>query len=207
MADDVVILQPGDERAKKVAKAMSSKTANDIIQALGKRTMTSTEIANLIQVPITTASYHIDNLLDAGILQVAERRWSKKGREVKVYSLTTQVLIIASPHSDLRSLLLKYMTLFCVLAAASLAMTIILPVLSPPPDGGMIPRTFEVDDGIQLLSTEPEGDAGVHQLVIYFFFGGCLALFMLMIYEVYYLWRTSPKRAEPSGSVQQTEES
>ncbi len=68
MADDVVVLQPGDERAKKIARAMASQTANDIIQAFGEKPMTSSEIAQLMQIPITTAAYHIENLLDAGIL-------------------------------------------------------------------------------------------------------------------------------------------
>ena len=34
MADNVVLLEPGDERAQKIAKAMGSQTASDILQLL-----------------------------------------------------------------------------------------------------------------------------------------------------------------------------
>jgi len=206
-AEDVVILQPGDERAQKVAKAISSQTANDVIQALRKKAMTSTEIAALISIPITTATYHIENLLEAGILQVVQTKWSQKGREVKVYGLTNQVLIIAPLKSDIRSLLLKYVALFSIVMAASIAMTILLPALGPmlPNDQSAMP-TFapmagvgeEKDARIATYNVAEQGiSSGVHELVLYFFFGACTVIFILMIYELYYWWRTSPKREKP----------
>lgn len=44
---------------------------------------------------MTTVKYHVENLLDAGLISVAETRYSVKGREVKLYSLTNQLLIVA----------------------------------------------------------------------------------------------------------------
>ncbi|HQP72140.1 MAG TPA: helix-turn-helix domain-containing protein, partial [Methanoculleus sp.] len=68
MANEVVVLQPGDERAQKIARAMASQTANAIIQAFSSGPMTSSEVARKMKIPITTATYHIDNLLEAGLL-------------------------------------------------------------------------------------------------------------------------------------------
>jgi predicted transcriptional regulator len=206
-AEDVVILQPGDERAQKVAKAISSQTANDVIQVLRKKAMTSTEIAGLMSIPITTATYHIENLLEAGILQVVQTKWSKKGREVKVYGLTNQVLIIAPLKSDVRSLLLKYMALFSIVVAASIVMTVLLPAIGPmfPNDQGSMP-TFAPLAGVgeekdtRMATYDGQGQSvssSVHELVMYFFFGACTVIFLLMIYELYYWWRTSPKREKP----------
>ena len=87
MANEVVVLQPGDERAQKIARAMASQTANAIIQEFRSGPMTSSEVARKMKIPITTAAYHIDNLLEAGLLEVVNTRWSEKGREVKVYGL------------------------------------------------------------------------------------------------------------------------
>ena len=101
MAENVVVVQPGDERAQKIARAMASQTANAVIQAFGGGPLTSSEIARQMGIPITTASYHIENLLDAGLIEVAETRWSEKGREVKVYGLATQFLIFGPPESEL----------------------------------------------------------------------------------------------------------
>ncbi|MDV2481997.1 helix-turn-helix transcriptional regulator [Methanoculleus sp. Wushi-C6] len=205
MVDDVVVIQPGDERAQKIARAMASQTANAVIQAFGGGPLTSSEIARLMKIPITTASYHIDNLLDAGLIEVAETRWSEKGREVKVYALANQVLIIAPPVSDLRSVLQKYATLFGILIFASLSLLTFLPLVlsglqgmpTGPGDSSVDPK-FAGGNGeefstLRSVAFETAGAPPVHDLVMGFFFGACAVLFALLVYEVYYWWRTSPR--------------
>ncbi|MDK2990250.1 MAG: hypothetical protein PWR16_1779 [Methanoculleus sp.] len=205
MADDVVVIQPGDERAQKIARAMASQTANAIIQAFGGGPLTSSEVARQMKIPITTASYHIENLLGAGLLEVMETRWSEKGREVKVYGLANQVLIIASPASDLRSVLQKYATLFGVVVLASLGLWAILPAVLPLGGFSPAPRlvsengekyTGGTGEDVSTLQSPAFDGAGVppvHDLVMGFFFGACAVLLALLVYEVYYWWRTSPR--------------
>lgn len=127
MAETVVVLEPGEERAQKIAKAMASQTAGDILRFIGEGQKTSTEISEHLSLPMNTAKYHIENLLDAGLISVAATKYSVKGREVKVYTLTNQLLIVAPKQLNVRSLLLKYASLFGIVAFAS----IILAVLSP----------------------------------------------------------------------------
>ena len=202
MANDVVVLQPGDERAQKIARAMASQTANAIIQAFGSEPLTSSEVARRMEIPITTASYHIENLLDAGLIEVMETRWSEKGREVKVYGLANQVFIIASPVSDLQSVLKKYTTLFGIVVLASIGLWSILPAMLP--FDGVTPASRSVtgngenhpgEEFSTLQSPVPDaaGALPVHDLVMGFFFGACAVLLALFIYEVYYWWRTSPR--------------
>lgn len=197
MVDEVVVIQPGDERAQKIARAMASQTANAVIQAFGSGPLTSSEVARRMGIPITTASYHIDNLLDAGLLEVMETRWSEKGREVKVYGLANQVLIIASPESDLRSVLQKYATLFGIVILASIGLWMFLPAVLPAL-GDVSPESRLVRNGGEISAFKaPLGDAAgvpqVHDLVMGFFFGACAVLLALLVYEVYYWWRTSPR--------------
>ena len=71
----------------------------------------------------------MENLLDAGLLSVAETKYSVKGREVKLYSLTNQLLIVAPRHSNVRSLLLKYASLFGIVAFGSVVIGIMSPLL------------------------------------------------------------------------------
>ncbi len=210
MVDDVVVIQPGDERAQKIARAMASQTANAVIQAFGGGPLTSSEVARLMKIPITTASYHIDNLLDAGLLEVTETRWSEKGREVKVYALANQVLIIAPPVSDLRSVLQKYATLFGILIFASLALLTFLPLVLPQgmPEGSWDPSAGPKMAGgngeeFSTLRTPAFDTAGVppvHDLVMGFFFGACAVLLALLVYEVYYWWRTAPRAQKEQES-------
>ena len=108
MAEPVLILEPGDERAQKIAKAMGSQTAGEILRLLGENQKSLTDIADRLALPMNTVKYHLGNLLDAGLISVADTRYSVKGREIKIYSLTNQLLIVAPRQSDVRSLLLKY---------------------------------------------------------------------------------------------------
>lgn len=135
MADNVVFLEPGDERAQKIAKAMGSQTANDILQILGEGPRSLTDITERLNIPMNTAKYHIENLLDAGLIAVEQTKYSIKGREVKIYTLTNRLLVVAPRQSNVRSLLLKYASLFGIVAVCSVLISVLSPLFGP---GSMI---------------------------------------------------------------------
>jgi DNA-binding transcriptional ArsR family regulator len=142
MVEGVVILEPGDERAKKIAKAMASGTATDILNLLKEGKRTSTEVAEQLQIPMTTVQYHLENLREAGLIEVVEKRWSVKGREVKVYGLRDQVLIVTPKRGDLKGLLLKYTSLFTIVMFAAIMAAAFVPLATfgmagaPAPSAG-----------------------------------------------------------------------
>lgn len=127
MAETVIVLEPGEEKATKIAKAMASQTASDILKFIGEGPKTSTEISEHLSLPMNTAKYHIENLLDAGLISVSATKYSVKGREVKVYSLTNQLLIVAPRQSNVHSLLLKYASLFGIVVFGSFFISFLLP--------------------------------------------------------------------------------
>ena len=129
--DGVIILEPGDERAQKIAKAMASKTAGEILQLLREGNHASTQIAESLSIPITTVQYHLENLVDAGIVTIVERRWSQKGREVKVYGLRDRMLIVVPRGGDLRGILLRYASIFAVVIFATLLLALLGPSFVP----------------------------------------------------------------------------
>jgi DNA-binding transcriptional ArsR family regulator len=131
MADNVVFLEPGDERAQKIAKAMGSQTASDILQILGDGPRSLTDITERLNIPMNTAKYHIENLLDAGLIAVEKTKYSIKGREVKIYTLTNQLLVVAPRQSNVRSLLLKYASLFGIVALGSILISVLTPLFGP----------------------------------------------------------------------------
>jgi DNA-binding transcriptional ArsR family regulator len=131
MADNVVFLEPGDERAQKIAKAMGSQTASDILQILGEGPQSLSDIAERLNIPMNTAKYHIENLLEAGLIAVSQTKYSIKGREVKIYTLTNQLLVVAPRQADARSLLLKYASLFGIVAFGSLVLSALSTVFGP----------------------------------------------------------------------------
>ena len=149
---EVVVLQPGDERAQKIGKAIASQTANDTLHSLQNRAMTATGLAEALNLPMGTVKYHIENLLEAGLLEVRETRYSVKGREVKVYGLRDQLLIVAPRVHSIRSILLKYASLFGITALASLAMYAILPLVRRTAEA---PAAFTRQAGETVLNATP----------------------------------------------------
>lgn len=136
--DGVLVLEPGDERAKKIGKAMSSDTASDVLSALSESEFTLSELSEHLGQPITTLKYQIENLLDAGLVDIVRTRYSEKGRVVKVYGVRQQVVIMSPAKADLRSLLLKYASLFALIICATLVLLAIAPTFDFMSDGGML---------------------------------------------------------------------
>jgi DNA-binding transcriptional ArsR family regulator len=161
MVDNVVLLEPGDERAQKIAKAMSSQTASDILQLLAESPQSLTGITERLAIPLTTAKYHTENLLDAGLIQVSETKYSVKGREIKIYSLTNQLLIVAPRQSNVHSLLLKYASLFGIVVLGSLVIAILSPILMRGSTAGSIlngaPRMAAQEYGVTTAKAVSEG--------------------------------------------------
>ncbi|MDT8358300.1 MAG: helix-turn-helix domain-containing protein [Methanomicrobiaceae archaeon] len=193
MAEEVLVLRPGDEQAKLIARAMASQTASDILGVLRGGEYTSSEIADQLSLPITTVTYHIDNLARANLIEVAKTRWSPKGREVKIYGLRDQVVIVAPGTRDIRSLLLKYASVFAVLIFASIMMSVFAP-LALQVDGGST-----TSEDMQVLRSPLPEKAGAGEEIsperlalqsatFAFFLGGSIIILVFLSYEllVYY---------------------
>jgi DNA-binding transcriptional ArsR family regulator len=196
MAEPVLVLEPGDERAQKIAKAMSGQTAGEILRLLGENQKSLTDLADRLALPMNSVKYHVENLLDAGLISVADTRYSVKGREVKIYSLTDQLLIVAPRQSDVRSLLLKYGSLFGIVAVASLAVAVIGPLLAENANAPAVvaPAAFGVvrEAPSVALKANVEGMAAPAAATIdpalAFFLGGVLVVLVLLCYEAW-LWK------------------
>lgn len=186
MTDEIVFLEPGDEQAQKVARAMASPTAGDLLRGLADAPKSTTALSEELHIPLTTAKYHLGNLLDAGVIEVVDTRWSAKGREVKLYALKNQVLIVAPQRKSAIGLVKKYAATLGVFVAGTALLSLYLPSLS---------KKELADD--YLVLTAPEampaatrmaGDAAalpplMHEFVTAFFLGGCLVLVAMMLYE------------------------
>ncbi|MCQ8894092.1 MAG: helix-turn-helix domain-containing protein [Methanolinea sp.] len=191
---DLVILLPGDERAQKIGKAIASQAASDILHALEKGPQTSGDLAASLTMPMGTIKYHIENLLDAGLIEVKNVKYSVKGRQVKVYGLRNQLLIMAPKTPNIRSILLKYAALFGVVALASLASYAILAASTFFSEGA--PRgdaAFQAEKAVGIMAERaavpvPAAPAFPTEVVLAFFLGGVMVTFLLLLYEVA-VWR------------------
>ena len=132
---------------------MGSQIAGDILQLLKDGPKTSTEVTATLDIPMGTAKYHIDNLLDAGLIEVTKTKYSVKGREVKVYGLKDQLLIVTPSVANVRSLLLKYASLFGVMIIATAVIGAILGMFSPA--GTLTPGSRNTEEIIGSANSIP----------------------------------------------------
>lgn len=107
-------MTPDGDDTRIIARAMASSTAGGILRSFQGKEMTASDIASALNIPIPTIMYHLDALLEAGLIEVSRIRYSVKGREVKVYRQSDKVFIVAPCQANLRETLLKYASLFGV---------------------------------------------------------------------------------------------
>ena len=197
MTEDVVVLEPGDEQAQKIAKAMSSQTASDILSLLSAGTKSLTDITEQLKIPLTTAKYHTENLLEAGLIKISETRYSIKGREVKMYALTDRLLIVAPKRANVRDLLIRYSSLFAIVVAGSLAVFALVPLFgmqAATPEAAALMTGDESSNGMMYAAKAAAwggntgGASGSLDPALAFFFGGVLVILVLLCYEAY-LWK------------------
>lgn len=94
--EDTVFLEPGDEKTQNIVRAISHKTAGVVVQILSAEgPLSLSDIADRLEISLNAAKYHIENLMKAGILEIAETRYSVKGKKVKIYTLKNQVFIVS----------------------------------------------------------------------------------------------------------------
>jgi len=195
MEDNVIVLEPGEERAQKIAKAMSSQTASDILRLLAENNRSLSEITEYLAIPLTTAKYHVENMLDAGLITVANTRYSVKGREIKIYSLSDQLVIVAPRQIDLRSMLLKYASLMGVVILGTLLVALISPLLFAGLGGNSLAAvpaaqgTGTMAERVSYSTITP-ASAGQPDITLAFFLGGAMVVGVLLCYELY-LWKKS----------------
>jgi predicted transcriptional regulator len=184
--EPVIVLDPGEERAQIIARAISSRTAGEILHILAESPGTLSDIAEKMNIPLTRAKYHVDNLVQAGIIEIAMERYSVKGRPVKIYALTEQVLVVAPKKVDIRAMLLKYSSVFGIYILVTGIFVALYGILKteqhpmlvgggsleplPPPS----PPAFPIGEIFQ----DP-------QLLTAFFAGGCIIILLWAAIDIF----------------------
>ena len=186
MTDEIVFLEPGGEQAQKIARAMASPTAGDLLRGLADAPKSTTALSDELHIPLTTAKYHLGNLLDAGVIEVVDTRWSAKGREVKLYALKNQVLIVAPQRKSAIGLMKKYAATLGIFVAGTALLSLYLPSLSQKETANDI-LLMAAPDAVAAAGRMAEETVALppmmHEFVTAFFLGGCLVLVAMMLYE------------------------
>lgn len=93
--ESLIILQ-FSESSRKICRLLSNHTPVRILEALDKKTMSASELSEVLDLRLNSLKYNLNLLLDAGLIKVMQVKWSTKGREIKMYG-TAERIIIFSP--------------------------------------------------------------------------------------------------------------
>ncbi|MGB9132037.1 MAG: helix-turn-helix domain-containing protein [Methanosarcina sp.] len=111
--EDRVLVLPVNGDSRKITQILSNGTSLKILELLGNKSMSATNIAEELNLPLTTVKYNLDSLVESDLIKVKQIKWSQKGRQVKIYeSMEKLIVLVPSRNSmdkpSIISILQKY---------------------------------------------------------------------------------------------------
>jgi DNA-binding transcriptional ArsR family regulator len=89
-----------DGEPSSVLQTLSSETAQAILGTLGNEPKPASEISDAVGTSLQNAQYHLEQLVDVGLVEPVDVWYSAKGREMSVYALTAEELLVQFGGDD-----------------------------------------------------------------------------------------------------------
>lgn len=111
-----ILIVPLNEDSKKITQILSNEKAMKMLEILADKPMSASDVAEKLDIPLTTVKYNLDGLIDVDLIKIKETKWSRKGREVKIYEPVQKLIVVApgsmkNDRSSIISMLKKYLGL------------------------------------------------------------------------------------------------
>ena len=99
---DPSVLYVDSDRAENVISTLSGDTAMKTFRMLNDEALTASEVADGLDLSVQNASYHLENLQDADLVEVVDTCYSEKGREMAIYAVTSEpkVLVLGTEQDQ-----------------------------------------------------------------------------------------------------------
>lgn len=102
-SDEKVLILPLGEESKKITQTLSNDSARQVLELLADQPMSASDIAEELDIPLTTVKYNLDALIESGLIEVKETRWSVKGRKIKIYAPIQKLIVVVPNKADKKS--------------------------------------------------------------------------------------------------------
>jgi DNA-binding transcriptional ArsR family regulator len=99
-----VRILPVNGDSRKITQILSNETSLKILELLGKKGMSATNIAEELHLPLTTVKYNLDSLVESDLIKVKQIKWSKKGRQVKIYESVEKLIVLVPSRNSIDTL-------------------------------------------------------------------------------------------------------
>jgi len=120
-SEKLLVLPLGDE-SKKITQVITNDTARQIMELLAEQSMSASDIAKQLDVPLTTVKYNLENLVDVGLAKIERIKYSEKGRQVKVYAPVRKLIVLVPEKlgsASINEVLKKYLGVILTAVFAS----------------------------------------------------------------------------------------
>lgn len=99
--DSRVLVLPVNGESRKITQIISNGTSLKILELLGEKGMSATDIAEKLNLPLTTVKYNLDSLVESDLIKVKQIKWSQKGRQVKIYESLEKLIVLVPSKSSI----------------------------------------------------------------------------------------------------------
>lgn len=153
------------EEADDAFEVLSSKTARKTLSSLYEEPKAASELATELNLSLQNVDYHVQNLLDAGLIEVGAIEYSETGNEMKIYAPSKHAILLLSTESTAVRVRSLVSTLFSALLLAAVGAaffrTVVVGWLIDVPDArvefDLVPGTDD-DDVADVDDDSPEAD-------------------------------------------------
>ncbi len=95
MSEKFILVSLEDEKAKEIANIVSNDTCRKLLDYLGDKDASETDIGKALNMPLSTVHYNMQNLLKHGLVEIKDFVWSDKGNKINVYKIAKKFIVIA----------------------------------------------------------------------------------------------------------------
>lgn len=152
LPEEAEVFDLSSDEADQVFSALSSDTARRILAVLYEEPRTASEVADRLDLSLQNVDYHLKNLQEADLVQVASTEYSQTGNEMKIYGPSTNAVLVLSSDSVATRIRSMVANLFSALLVIGIAAVVYRTVLI---DGFIDVPTVEVGP-----FAEPREDVG-----------------------------------------------
>lgn len=182
--DKFLLINLKEERAKKITEVISSDTSRKILDYLAEQEGTEQKISEKLNLPISTAHYHLQKLVECGLVVIEEFHYSRKGREINHYKLANKYIIITpKPVSGIKQKLKNILP--AILGV--LGISAIIKILTISQKGTIVqkPADFAVEKAMLATGSVSETTTKQLDIALWFLVGGLAAIAIYLIWALF----------------------
>ena len=160
-----LLLSLEDDKTRKIANVVSNESCKKILDFLADNEGTETEIANKLNIPLSTVHYNLQQLVDTKLIAAEEYHYSPKGKQVLHYKLANKYIIIAPKNiTGIKQKLRNILPVGLITLGAAALLQIFSSSISKSSENLMIAKSAVMDESAISMPLAAQKSADVAEM-------------------------------------------